>query len=45
MRYSCFVLYRDLKMISDPQIIKDAVSKVLEENPKELSAYKEVSRL
>lgn len=32
-------------MISDPQIIKDAITRVLDENPKELASYKEVSQL
>lgn len=30
-------------MISDPQIIKDTIMKVLDENSKELASYKAVS--
>eukprot|EP00177_Eucheuma_denticulatum_P006242 GFKZ01011384.1.p1 GENE.GFKZ01011384.1~~GFKZ01011384.1.p1 ORF type:complete len:558 (-),score=81.96 GFKZ01011384.1:2661-4334(-) len=33
---------RDLKMISDPIAIKDAVARVLDENPTELAAFREV---
>lgn len=33
---------RDLKLISDPALIQEMALKVIEQNPKELSSYKEV---
>ncbi|KAI0561946.1 Aspartyl/glutamyl-tRNA(Asn/Gln) amidotransferase subunit B [Gracilaria domingensis] len=40
--YSMFVLNRDLKLISDPGVIRELAATVIEENPKELAAFKDV---
>lgn len=37
--------HRDLKLISDPTVIREMAQKVIDENPKELSSFKQVSFL